>query len=127
MKNHWIQHCISGLRAEWLKSVKYNKKIKALNKKMEFRCDRFIGYLLVVFTLYPLFLFSQHQNQYPDTIVDSYNSLTKTSDKFFGGTLIQMGRLVPLNSLYHKSDTFVSLPTGSYVVLAFIDNYIGCT
>lgn len=86
--------------------------------------DRVIKYLLTIFSLNPLFLFSQDQSQYPDTIVDSYNTLTKTTDKFFGGTLMQMGRLVPLKSLFHASDTFVSLPTGSYVVLAFIDNYI---
>lgn len=85
---------------------------------------RLVKILLVIFSLYPLFLFSQHQNQYPDTIVDSYNTLTKTTDKYFGGTLTQMGGLVPLESLFYPSDTFVSLPTGSYVVLAFIDNYI---
>jgi outer membrane protein OmpA-like peptidoglycan-associated protein len=72
----------------------------------------------------PIWLLSQRQSHFPDTIVDAYNTLTKSKDKFFGGTAKAFGKLVPLTVLLNPSDTFVSLPTGSYVVLGFTDNYI---
>ena len=80
--------------------------------------------LLIILFLKPLLLVSQDQSQYPDTIVDSYNTLTKTLNQFFGGTFSKWGRLVSLNSLFHKTDTFISLPLGSYIIVGFTDNYI---
>lgn len=86
--------------------------------------DGIAKYYLVLLLLHPILLLSQHQSQYPDTIVEAYNTLTKTSDQFFGGVPFKYGWLVSIHSLTHKNDTFVSLPTGSYVVLGFTDNYI---
>jgi outer membrane protein OmpA-like peptidoglycan-associated protein len=80
--------------------------------------------ILISIILNPSVLFSQDYSQYPDTIIDSYNTLTKTSDQFFGGTISKWGWLVPLNTILHKSDTFISLPLGSYVIVGFTNNYI---
>lgn len=80
--------------------------------------------LLTFLILHPLFLSAQDQSHYPDTIIDAYNTVTKSRNEFFGGTGTDYRRLVPLHVLLHPSDTFVSLPTGSYVVVGFTDNYI---
>jgi outer membrane protein OmpA-like peptidoglycan-associated protein len=79
---------------------------------------------LIAGLLFPHLLFSQKQNHFPDTIIDAYNSITKTADQFFGGTPTHYGRLVSPKALIPPSDTFVSLPTGSYVIFGFTDNYI---
>lgn len=83
---------------------------------------------LLVF-LFAIFLLShdlhaQKQFHYPDTIYSAFNTVTKTSDQFYGGTRSKNGYLVPLNILFHTTDTFVSLPAGSYVVLGLKDHYI---
>ncbi|MFN3754350.1 OmpA family protein [Flavobacterium sp.] len=77
------------------------------------------------FLLFPFILFSQNQSQYPDVIIDSYNSSTKTKNSFYGGSKIPSKRIVvSLDSLFYKNDCFISLPKGSYVIVGFTDNYI---
>jgi len=80
-------------------------------------------FLLIVL---PVIVFSQNQSQYPDVIIDSYNSTTKTKDIFYGGKKVFSTNeiIVSLDSLFHKCNYFVSLPKDSYVVLGFTDNYI---
>lgn len=79
---------------------------------------------VALFFLNATISFSQIPTQFPDTIVDAYNSRTKTRDKFYGGTPGKNDRIVPLNVLLEKNDIFVSLPQGSFVILGFMDNYI---
>lgn len=80
---------------------------------------------LILFFLNSFILFSQSQSQYPDTIVDSYNSTTKKKDVFYGGSKIPSKRIVvSLDSLFYKNDCFISLPKDSYVVVGFTNNYI---
>jgi outer membrane protein OmpA-like peptidoglycan-associated protein len=77
------------------------------------------------FLLLPFILFSQNQSQYPDTIIDSYNSTSKTRDKFYGGSKVPSKRIaVSLDSLFFKNDCFISLPQDSYIIVGFTDNYI---
>lgn len=77
------------------------------------------------FLLFPIIVVSQNQSQFPDTIIDSYNSTSKTRDNFYGGSKIPSKRIVvSLDSLFYKNDCFISLPQGSYVVAGFTNNYI---
>ena len=80
--------------------------------------------LLLAFLLFSLLTFSQEENQYPDVVIDSYNTTTQKKEVFYGGKGSQNGLVVPLSYLLYQNDYFVSLPTGSYVVLGFTDNYI---
>lgn len=80
--------------------------------------------LLILYLLFPVFLFSQAPTQYPDVIIEAYNSQTKTSDVFYGGKGTKNGLVVPLSYLLYKNDYFVSLPKGSFVILGFTDNYL---
>lgn len=84
-------------------------------------------FYLLLFTN-TLLSFSQTHTQYPDAIIDSYNSRTKTPDGFYGGRKQEHGAgkytTVALDSLLHKTNYFVSLPKGSYVTVGFTDNYI---
>ncbi|MGV3696562.1 OmpA family protein [Flavobacterium sp.] len=72
----------------------------------------------------PILAFSQKELQYPDAIIDAYNTFTKKSDVFYGGNNAGNGFVVPLSYLLYNNDYFVSLPTGSFVILGFTDNYI---
>lgn len=80
--------------------------------------------------LLPFALFSQKQSQsqsqYPDVVLDSYNTTTKTKDIFYGGKKVFSTDeiVVSLDTLFRKSNYFVSLPKDSYVVLGFTNNYI---
>lgn len=80
--------------------------------------------LLLAFLLFSLLTFSQEESQYPDVVIDSYNTTTQKKEVFYGGKGSQNGLVVPLSYLLYQNDYFVSLPTGSYVVLGFTDNYI---
>jgi outer membrane protein OmpA-like peptidoglycan-associated protein len=82
------------------------------------------GIIGVLFLLNSVSLFSQIRPQYADTLIDAYNTVTKSKDQFFGGYGLVNGHKVYLTSLLHRTDTFVSLPLGSYVILGFKDNYI---
>jgi outer membrane protein OmpA-like peptidoglycan-associated protein len=80
---------------------------------------------LFLFLLLPFLLFSQNQSQYPDVIIDSYNSTTKTKDAFYGGSKVPSRSIVvSLDSLFYKNDCFISLPQGSFVIVGFTNNYI---
>ena len=68
--------------------------------------------------------FSQEQTQYPDTIVDSYNSTSRSRDIFYGGSPGKNNVIVSLNVLLEHNNKFVSLPKGSFVIVGFKDNYI---
>lgn len=77
------------------------------------------------FLLIPLLAFSQDQSQYPDTIIDSYNSKTKTHDAFYGGKKGSSRQItVAVESLLSQNDFFVSLPKGSFVIVGFTNNYL---
>lgn len=82
--------------------------------------------ILLLFLLQSFFLFSQTQTQYPDVIIDAYNSVTKTKDIFYGSKKIGEPKdvIVSLDCLFHESDYYVSLPKGSYVIVGFTNNYI---
>ncbi|WP_445454435.1 OmpA family protein [Flavobacterium sp. 25HG05S-40] len=80
--------------------------------------------LLIAFLFYSLLMYSQEESQYPDIVIDSYNTTTQKKDVFYGGKGSQNGLVVPLSYLLYQNDHFVSFPTGSYVVLGFTDNYI---
>jgi outer membrane protein OmpA-like peptidoglycan-associated protein len=80
---------------------------------------------LILLFFQTFLLFSQNQSQYPDVIIDSYNSTTKTKVDFYGGSKVPSKRIVvSLDSLFYKNDCFISLPQGSYVVVGFTNNYI---
>lgn len=80
---------------------------------------------LILLFLHPFILSSQNQSQYPDVIIDSYNSKTKTKDAFYGGSKVPSRQIVvSLDSLFYKNNCFISLPQGSYVIVGFTNNYI---
>ncbi|MEK8180150.1 OmpA family protein [Flavobacterium buctense] len=80
---------------------------------------------LILLLLHAFLLFSQNQSQYPDVIIDSYNSTTKTKDVFYGGSKVPSRKtVIALDSLFYKNDCFISLPQGSFVVVGFTNNYI---
>lgn len=79
---------------------------------------------LILFLLYPAFVFSQAETQYPDVIIEAYNSQSRKPDVFYGGKGTKNGLVVPLSFLLYKNDYFVSLPKGSFVILGFTDNYL---
>ena len=75
--------------------------------------------------LQPLLLLSQNQSEYPDVIIDSYNSTTKTKNIFYGGSKVPYKRIsVSLDSLFYKNDCYISLPKESYIIVGFTNNYI---
>lgn len=81
--------------------------------------------LLLLFLFQTFLLFSQNQSQYPDVIIDSYNSTTKTKNGFYGGSKVPSRKIVvSLDSLFYKNNCFISLPQGSYVTVGFTNNYI---
>gem|GEM_PF-7057770 len=57
------------------------------SSNIEFMNDRIEKVILLVLLLNPCLLISQYQSHYPDTIVDSYNAITKTADQFFEGEI----------------------------------------
>lgn len=78
-----------------------------------------------LFILQPLLLLSQNQSEYPDVIIDSYNSTTKTKNIFYGGSKVPSKKnSVSLDSLFYKNDCYISLPKDSYVIVGFTNNYI---
>lgn len=74
--------------------------------------------------LYSVLAFSQSESQYPDAVIDAYNTTTKKPDLFYGGKGTTNGLVVQLSYLLYNNDYFVSLPTGSFVILGFTNNYI---
>jgi outer membrane protein OmpA-like peptidoglycan-associated protein len=78
-----------------------------------------------LFILQPLLLLSQNQSEYPDVIIDSYNSTTKTKNIFYGGSKVPSKKnSISLDSLFYKNDCYISLPKDSYVIVGFTNNYI---
>lgn len=78
-----------------------------------------------LFILQPLLLLSQNQSEYPDVIIDSYNSTTKTKNVFYGGSKVPSKKnSISLDSLFYKNDCYISLPKDSYVIVGFTNNYI---
>ncbi|MDO5655605.1 MAG: OmpA family protein [Flavobacteriaceae bacterium] len=89
---------------------------------------------LIIFLLIPLFLFSSWvcaqkkvDSKYPDLIFEAYYSgYFNVFDGLYGGKGIDHPIRMDVNKILgeNKEKWFVSLPTGSYIILQYTDNEI---
>lgn len=65
------------------------------------------------------------EDAYADTLIDSYYSGANSNfNSFYGGTLSKYPVYVDPEVVLGNNETFLSLPTGSYVTVGFLDNTI---